>query len=213
MQDPPYRHPPPGRPSVGAPPPRVPPAPPSPVVNPPLVEPPPRRAPRRSRSLLRFLAGTCVFTAWITLLISVLGAAAAAAVGVGAARMLAPGATLSTLPRLPEGSALPPSFPGESYGVNPTTPGGSAGPGSVLQDLMGGPPRGAGGEQLLDLLARAWSVACFGGAALTLVSGLVMFLMFLGLGQACYVLLEVEERQLQLQDTLTILGARLGMRA
>jgi hypothetical protein len=46
----------------------------------------------------------------------------------------------------------------------------------------------------------------------TLVSGVVCWLLFLGLGQACYAIMDLEEQAYQNSQTLEILVARLGAR-
>lgn len=62
------------------------------------------------------------------------------------------------------------------------------------------------------LLGKALAALTIGGALFTLVSGVVTFILFLGLGQACYALLDVEEQQHQMNDTLGIILARLANR-
>jgi hypothetical protein len=69
---------------------------------------------------------------------------------------------------------------------------------------------GGGAGPLLGLLGSALPVLCIAGGVFSLVSGVVTFLLFLGLGQACYVLLDLEQQSLQMSQAIQIILARLG---
>jgi hypothetical protein len=62
------------------------------------------------------------------------------------------------------------------------------------------------------LLQQAIPALSVAGGVFTLVTGIVSFLLFLGLGQACYVLLDLEEQQGRMENMLQILTLRPGGR-
>lgn len=150
---------------------------------------------RKSRGSLKFLASTCVFSAWITLVLSVFSAFStfmfAAGFGTMAGSM---GASPSGSLTAPANPSL--SSPGDDgLGISkPSIPGignlGSAMGGAMLGQIVG--------------------PVCFAFGAFTLVSGIVTFIIFLGLGQACYVLIDLEEQSIQQGEALGIIIARLG---
>lgn len=155
---------------------------------------PPAR-PRKSRGALKFLAGTCVFSAWITLALSLLGAAfsfmgaAAASASLGAASR-----SQQYFPTQPPGGLLP--------GM-----GGLDGGGGASLPMPGGPFSGGA-----DLLQKALPALGIAGGVFTLVTGIVTFLLFLGLGQAFYVLIDLEEQQTRMENMLQVLTLRPGGR-
>jgi hypothetical protein len=154
---------------------------------------------RKKRNALRFLAGTCVFSAWLTLVLSLGGALFGfiSATGMAATASRAAQAAPTYLPNTPSpdnpfGSAGGLGLPGGGMGL----PGGG----------MGAPGLGDIGGVLMPFLIAL----SYAGAVFTLVSGIVTFLLFLGLGQACYVLLDLEEQTFRLSETLGLVVARLG---
>ncbi|MFN3649890.1 MAG: hypothetical protein ACK47B_09925 [Armatimonadota bacterium] len=193
------------RPPQGAAPPSAPASAPAPVPAVPFMPPP-----RRKRSALRLTAGICVSSAWVTLILSVIGAFMLFMSGMAADRFAAQAPSSSTL-----------RFP---------TPGGT--PGGGLGGVLGSEglegEGGLSGGGLGDLgisrpdPSRAMSDLMFGGfrsaipklfytsALFTLISGVVMWVLFLGLSQVCYVLLDLEEQSIQMQEALGIIVARLG---
>lgn len=154
---------------------------------------------RKSRRSLRFLASTCVFTGWLTLVLSLLGGGISLLMGIGG---------LATSAAVPNTANY---FPAPGGGMSgggdgtemPTLPGMGGGGG------LGG---AAGMGVLMPQLGKVIAAMTIGGALFTLVSGVVTFLLFLGLGQACYALLDMEEQQHAISDTLGIILARLGNR-
>jgi hypothetical protein len=155
---------------------------------------------RKKRNALRFLAGTCVFSAWLTLVLSLGGALFGfiSATGMAATASRAAQAAPTYLPNTP----------------SPDNPFGSAGGGLGLPGGgMGLPGGGMGAPGLPDMggvLMPFLIALSYAGAVFTLVSGIVTFLLFLGLGQACYVLLDLEEQTFRLSETLGLVVARLG---
>lgn len=87
---------------------------------------------------------------------------------------------------------------GDGSGM-PTMPG-SGGAGGLMGEL---------GAALFGKVIAAFTI---GGALFTMVSGVVTFVLFLGLAQACYALIDIETQQHRMNDTLGILLARLGSR-
>lgn len=148
---------------------------------------------RKSRGSLKFLASTCVFSAWITLVLSIVSAFSTFMAGVGftatASAITAPSSPspLSSLPSNPTVGGT-----GDDLGV-PKSPLGDIG------SAMGG-----------AMLARFVPPICYAFGAFTLVSGIVTFILFLGLGQACYILIDLEEQSIQQGEALGIIIARLG---
>jgi hypothetical protein len=161
-------------------------------------------SPRKSRRSLRFLASTCVFTGWLTLILSVVGGGISLLMGLS---MLAGGAAAAGATNY-----FPP--PAASSPGGGSILGGGDPDGMPSMPTLPGMP-GAGGAGLADLLpgiGKMMAVATIGGAIFTLVSGVVTFVLFLGLGQACYALIDMEEQQFRISDTLAIVLARLNTR-
>jgi hypothetical protein len=159
-------------------------------------------APRRKkRGALRFVAASCVFSAWATLIFSLLfaggsflaGLSAAANAGKAAA---ATGNYFPTPTPSPGGIGMP-GAGGDELGI-----GGSSG--SPLGGLMPGP--GAAMGMLTGMIAPL----CFASGTFTLVTGIVGFILFLGMAQACYALLDLEEQSFEMSLTLQTIVARLG---
>lgn len=223
MQQPPYGRPPqpPGSPPRPAgPPPGYPPQ----AAVPPRAQPPleqrtpvppalPPVPPRRNRAALRFVASTCVGSAWITLLASILFAWLTFAAGSRFSR------ASSGTQYVPRAGATAPGGSGlEGLGGL----GGGAGGQGGLSDLLGGPQAtppdlggllsgGTGGGGALGMLGGGLLSGFFIASAIgTLVMGVVGFFLFLGMGQACYALLDLEEQSQQMAQTLQFLAARLG---
>jgi hypothetical protein len=206
MQQPPYGRPQPGqqpqpqRPPAYVPPQQQHPQYQQPVQQQPRVPLPPPAAARKPRGALKFLASTCVFSAWITLALSVLGAglsfmgAATAAATLGAAshsqQYFPTTSSPSPLDRLNPGGGL----------LDPE--GGSGG-----MSAPSGPFTG-----MTELFKTAIPAAAVAGGVFTLVTGVVSFLLFLGLGQAFYVLIDLEEQQHRMENMLQVLTLRPGGR-
>lgn len=62
----------------------------------------------------------------------------------------------------------------------------------------------------LDMLKGLIPGISFVSGVFTLVSGIVGFILFLGLAQACYALLDLEDQSFQMAQTLQMIVARLG---
>lgn len=174
---------------------------------PPPAPPPPRKP---ARGALRFVAGTCVFSAWLTLVLSVLGAFFCFTGGatVGAAlRSLSPSPAVSPLPATPSPGGLG-SSPGATNsdgsepipGLDTKMPGGLGGGGG------GGLPMG----DMLGMFTPVIGAALFASGLFTLVTGVVGWVILLGMGQACYLLMDLEEQSFRHSEVLQILVARLG---
>lgn len=165
--------------------------PPAPAGPPPALGPRPLK--RKNRNALRFLAGSCVFSAWISLVLSLFTAFGLVMTGMGfAATSAAPGSTLSSTPLGGGSSPLGSGAGGEESGI-PKLPG---------ADL--------GGALTGGILARVVPPLCYGSAVFTLFTGVVTFLLFLGMGQGCYLLVDLEEQSFQMSEALGIIVARLG---
>lgn len=166
--------------------------------------------PRKGRGSLRFLAGTCIFSGWLTLVVSLILAVVSVTAGFAAQRTnLAATTGTQYFPQAPPASA----GPGQS---------GLEG-GGGLSDLgipgIGGDSGLLGGLQKpglnfnpLSMFQSLLAPLYFISAAFTLVTGIVTCLLFLGLGQACYVLLDLEEQTFQLGQALHLVAARFGVR-
>jgi hypothetical protein len=155
---------------------------------------------RKKRRSLRFLAGTCVFSAWLTLILSVIGAISMFGAGLAAARAAAAAASgtqyfppVSSTPSSPDSPGVPPGGEPDDLGL----------PANPLSSL----PKPS--DFLLPIQKYAPQI-CYGSGAFTLVTGLVCFLLLLGLGQMCYVLLDLEEQSAQTSQALQVVIARLG---
>lgn len=169
-------------------------------VPPPTYGPPVSTAgPRKSRRSLRFLASTCIFTAWLTLVLSVLGGGISIFMGL---------AGLATSSAASSSSNYFPAPPAAGGG------GIMGGDGTEMPALPGLGNGGSGGGMAMfaPILGRLMAALSLGGGLFTLVSGVVTFLLFLGLGQACVALIDVEEQQYRMNDTLGIILARLNSR-
>lgn len=173
-----------------------------PYQPPPQTPLPPPARPRKSRSSLRFLAGTCVFSAWVTLVFSIVFAVMTFMAGASAAAML------GTASRSQQYFPTTPSMPSMPSPMDPS--GGLLGPEGMSGSLMNpaqGPLTG-----MTQLIQKAIPAMSFAGGVFTLVTGIVSFLLFLGLGQACYVLLDLEEQQNRMENMLQLLTLRPGGR-
>ena len=166
--------------------------------------PPPARA-RKSRGSLRFLAGTCVFSAWATLVLSILFAIGTFMAGASAAAMM--GAASRSQQYFPSTTPTMPSVPSMPSPMDPS--GGLLGQDGASPSPMSPSPGPFTGISMLQQFIPALSLA---GGVFTLVSGIVTFLLFMGLGQACYVLLDLEEQQGRMENMLQILTLRPGGR-
>jgi hypothetical protein len=168
-------------------------------------------APRRKkRGALRFVATSCVFSAWLTLIFSLLFAGGSFLAGAAATAALskAPAASSSpySLPSIPvpspgaRGAAS--GLEGEELSALPSSPFGGS-------PLGGDSPLGGIGNPL-DMIKGMIPGISFASGVITLVSGVVGFILFLGLAQACYALLDLEEQSFQMAQTLQMIVARLG---
>lgn len=141
---------------------------------------PPARPPR-SYGSLRLLAGGCIVSAWLSLVLSVL---------FGLAMLAAP--SPSAMP------GMPPSYPGG--------PGFPGGPGN---DLGLSPSPGAG--QLGPLLGLMLPGLKLFGAVTTIGGGILSWLLLLAIGQALYLLLDMEENTRITVNALLQLARRQGL--
>lgn len=229
MQQPPPGRPPgpPYRPPQGQPPRTAPPPPPSysapvhppqapgntpgygaPAVPPPGVLAMPRR---KKRGALRFVAASCVFSAWLTLIFSLIFAGGSFLGGAAAMRLPKSPAASSSMPGsmpipslpAPGSTANAPGLEGDDLGVGSMPFGGSPLGGSPL----GGNPLGGGP---FDLIREFLPAISFASGAFTLVTGIVGFVLFLGMAQACYALMDLEDQTFQMAQTLQMIVNRLG---
>lgn len=155
-------------------------------------------APRRpGRGFLRFFAGACISSAWLTLILSIV--LTVASIG-----------SVAAIKGMTQGLG--------SY-VNqrsqPTLPGGQGLPTGDLSDLGFETPSGGGGGPALGVMGAladmGGMLALIGyvGAALTLLTGLLMWLLFLGLGKLTHAFLDLEEQSWRDRDALqALLAAR-----
>lgn len=173
-----------------------------------MAPPPPvaPRRPQRKRGALKFVASTCIFSAWLTLVVALLFAGASLMAGLG---LSAQGAAARS---------------GPQYFPAPTAPGmgdgGLEGGGGLGVEGLpglggGGSPLGGGGNPLGGLanaldLRGYMAAALYGSALFNFVTGIVGFFLFLGLGQACYALLDLDEESQRQLQMLEIIAARLG---
>lgn len=169
----------------------------------PLAPPPvPLAAPRKKkRGALRFVASSCVFSAWLTLIFSLLFAGGSFLAGAAAMSTAAKAAASSNyFPTPPSATGTVPGLEGDELGGIKSPFGGSP---------LGGSPLGGLGNPL-DMLKSLIAPMSFISGTFTLVSGVVGFILFLGLAQACYALLDLEEQSFQMAQTLQIIVTRLG---
>ena len=167
-------------------------------------------APRRpkKRGALKFVASTCVLSAWLTLVISLIFAGVSLMAGLG---MSASSAAARSNPYLQPSQT--PSLGG--------TPGLGSGDGLGGLEGSGGFGGEAGGSSIPNPLKGLgdlidfrgmMATACYASAAFNFLTGFAGFFLFLGLGQACYALLELEEESQRTNQWLEIIAARLGAR-
>jgi hypothetical protein len=169
----------------------------------------PLAAPRRKkRGALRFVAASCVFSAWLTLIFSLLFAGGSFLAGAAAMRLPKAPAASSPLaiPSLPApgSTANAPGLEGDDLGMGSAPFGGSPLGGSPL----GGNPLGGGGP--FELIRELLPGISFASGAFTLVTGIVGFVLFLGMAQACYALMDLEDQTFQMAQTLQMIVTRLG---
>ncbi len=172
-----------------------------PVQQPPATPLPPPAKPKKSRGSLRFLAATCVFSGWVTLVLSIVFAIGTFMAGASAAAML--GAADRSQQYFP-----PPSSPSMPSMPSPMDPSGGllGGEGGLSPSPLGG--GGGPFTGMASLLQKSIPALSFAGGVFTLVTGVVSFLLFLGLGQVCYVLLDLEEQQGRMENMLQVLSLR-----
>jgi hypothetical protein len=158
-------------------------------------------APRRKkRGALRFVAASCVFSAWATLLFSLLFAGGSFVAGLGAAANASKAAAASNYFPTPAPTA-PGGMGADDLGIGGSSGGAIAG---GIGDLIPGP--GATMSMITGMIAPI----CFASGAFTLLTGIVGFILFLGMAQACYALLDLEEQSYEMSLTLQTIVARLG---
>jgi hypothetical protein len=184
----------------------------SPPGYPQQAAPPPvqaRPVAAKKRGSLRFLAATCIFTAWATLVISIVTALVSFGAGAAASRRsaMAGAATTRFFPQLPTTS------PGGLGGGGLS--GGSGEEGGLGVDLPGigggGGAAGIGPGAFMQMMQPYVGPLMYASGVLALVTGVVTFLLFLGLGQACYALLDLEEQSARMAQALDAIVARLGV--
>jgi hypothetical protein len=157
------------------------------------------------------VAVCCVFTAWLTLIFSVLfsigsflagaAAAATAARATSAAARYQPTPTAPTVPGMPGSTGIPELGSDEL---------GALGGGAMGGGALGGLGPAAGMGDMMGFLQAFIPGLCFASGAFTLVTGIVGFILFLGVAQACYALLDLEDQSFQMSQTLNTIVARLG---
>ncbi len=204
----------------------------------------PSRARRKRRGTVKFAGGTCVFSAWTTLVFSILFAIGSFITGASLSSYGAAAERARQMPPLTGGSTFPsqsgsplgnltPPFPMPRTEVDPDTGAqipvadpnlgssgsglegtsvGGSGMGGLGGGMLGGGPMGAPGA-ILPILAPIMSAApmlCYASGILTLVSGIGLFLLFLGLGQTCYAVVEIEDQLERMDQNLQLLVNRMG---
>lgn len=154
--------------------------------------------PRKSRASLRFLASSCIFSGWLTLVVSILFAAGSVVAGVAAQKAAETAATSTQyFPQAP----APAQPQGDLDGIGIPGMGGDSG------ILGGAAPRP--GFDFMSMFRSFLTPLYFISAGFTLLTGIVSCLLFLGLGQACYVLLDLEDQTHQITQTLQLISSRL----
>ena len=171
-----------------------------------MPPPPLLAAPRRKkRGALRFVASSCVFTAWLTLIFSLLFAGGSFLAGAAAMAAVKSAPATSPLsipvPPSPGATGAASGLEGDELNALPSSPFGGAGAGNSPLGGMGNP---------LDMIKGLIAPLSFVSGVFTLVSGVVGFILFLGLAQACYALLDLEDQSFQMAQTLQMIVARLG---
>lgn len=151
--------------------------------------------PRPRRGALKFVAHSCVASAWITLFASLI-LAVFMLISAQNVPMTAAPAPLPQSPVYSGGFSTSGDLVDESLGSMP----GLSAPPNPGQALMG----------LLPSPGTIFKGALIGSAAVTLFSGVILFFLFLGIGQACYALIDLEQRQFDLQDLLQQVLSRQG---
>ncbi len=168
----------------------------------------------RSRPLVRFAGSTCITTAWITLILSIVSAVGTFAIPVTLGPMVAAASRASQPSTLGAG--------GSPDGVPDTSllpgPGGLPSPSALLRGdsdsggfslPMPSPVGGFRPSAMIASLGPLLTPVCVGTGVLTLVSGVVFFFILLGLGQACHAVTDTDKRLAEVQATLLSISARL----
>jgi hypothetical protein len=159
---------------------------------------PPVRRP--SRGFLRFFAGACISSAWLTLILSiVLGIASIGSIaGIkGMTDSLGGYVNQRSSQGLGGASGLPTGdLGGDGLGGDGL---GTSGLG-LPEGGGGGPALGVMG--MLAQLGGALTLVAYIGAAITFLSGVVMWLLFLGLGKLTHAFLDLEEQAAHDRDAL-----------
>jgi hypothetical protein len=68
----------------------------------------------------------------------------------------------------------------------------------------------AGPGAALSMVSGMIAPICFASGAFTLVTGIMGFILFLGLAQACYALMDLEDQSYDMARTLQTIVARLS---
>ncbi len=166
----------------------------------------PRLRPRPSRGFLRFFAVSCITTAWLTLVLFVifgimsfgagstlkayLGALSSYAPSVGSPSMGAPGMDPSLTD--PYGTSPQPGL-GGGMGTGGMGGGGMGGPGAMA--ALAGP--------MVDRIAWLFWL----GGFLNILSGVMGWIFFVGLGKLTYGFLDLEEQASRDHDALQVMVA------
>lgn len=158
----------------------------------------PRKRP--GRGALRFVAHSCVASAWITLLGSLLLSV----------MMFVSAANMKTAPDL---RAPAPTFSLPGSGGDAMNPDVLIDPSSVRLPDLGGAGGGTGDlnsalQSIMPSTGAIFRIGLVWSGVITLVSGIMLFFLFLGLGQACYAIIDLEQKQYDLADLMQHVMAR-----
>ena len=160
-------------------------------------------APRRKgRGFLRFFAGSCVGTAWLTLIVSLLLGVGSMVLGGSA---WSGGASRASTNYFPTPSPAAGELGGQP-GLGADGAGGLGGMGAGGAGGVGGMQDALGALNLPGILGAL----AFWSGVLTALTGVVFFVFFLGVGRLAYAYLELEEQSFQANQTIQLLLARLG---
>jgi hypothetical protein len=151
---------------------------------------------------MRFVAGSCVFSAWLTLIVSLVFGIGSVAMGAGALatakRASASSNYFPTTPNSGGGGGILPGFGDEPGGGSAEGGGGMAF--SPMRSMM----------PMFDMVKSTLPVVCFASGAFSIVTGVVGFILLLGIAQLCYCILDIEEQSYQTAVTLSTLLARMN---
>lgn len=176
----------------------------------------------KGRGFLKFFAGSCIFSAWLTLVICVILTVTSffsASMLSGAANML--GGAAGGSPGITSPSNFPTGLPAPNGPLG--TNGSGMGGGGEDDPFSGIPGMGGGGGGALPGLGGAPQMNPFGGVisqimggiivasgVITLLTGVTMFLFLFGVGKLAYAHLDLQEQTERTQQALQAALAQLN---